>query len=252
METRAFKNGKNPKSDLLFFPALIWIIVAFLKQVEAGIKRVCWRSVSMGFMAMILPEAALSSDLIEFTNKVATFTNLQGEVLRQVVLVRGDLDGVIWRNAANGGRVCYTNLQPALLEVWGIPTNRIDSARARAAQKALAAAKYQALAAADAQAVVIAKAKEDAEWQARALTRALSEQKKSDLEAIESLELQIERAKTQMRRAQAIAHDYNQANAFNRSAPHVYIKDTERAKIKEAEAQLKRMKREFALKYGRR
>jgi hypothetical protein len=209
-----------------------------------------WPAISMGFAVMILPEAGLCSDSIEFTNKVASFTNLQGETFTQVVLVRGDLDGVIWRNGSSGGRVCYTNLDPLLLERWGISTNRIEIARSRAARKAAVEAASRAQAIARARAEATAKAKQDADLRAVAAAKALEEQKKSDLETMEKLEAQIEDAKAQIRRAEAIAHDYNHANTFNDSAPHLYIKDTERLKIKEAEIQLKRMKSEFARKYG--
>ncbi|HLH54726.1 MAG TPA: hypothetical protein VKY92_14030, partial [Verrucomicrobiae bacterium] len=49
-----------------------------------------------------------------------------------------------WRDGASGGRICYTNLHPDLLLSLGIPTNRIETARARAAQKAIADARYRA------------------------------------------------------------------------------------------------------------
>ena len=59
--------------------------------------------------------AALAQD-ITFTNRVATFTNLQGTVYKDVTITKGDLDGIVWREGAGGGRICYTNLSPALLE----------------------------------------------------------------------------------------------------------------------------------------
>ncbi len=209
-------------------------------------------AVLLGSMLMIFPRPAFSLSLIEFTNEVATFTNLQGQAFRQVVLVRADLDGVIWRNGVSGGRVCYTNLDPSFLERWGISTNRIDSAKVRAERKAIADARDRRVAVAEAQVQAAAKAKEEAEWQAGAAASALNDQRKVDQEAMDALQLQIDNAKTQMRRAEAIARDYNQANARNHSAPHVYIKATERVKIKEAEEQLRTMKREFALKYPKR
>ena len=81
---------------------------------------------------------------ITFTNRIATFTNLQGQLFRLVQLARGDQDGLIWRDGASGGRICYTNLHPALLEYFGISTNRIEIARDRAEKKALADARYRA------------------------------------------------------------------------------------------------------------
>lgn len=82
---------------------------------------------------------------IAFNNRTASFTNLQGQVYNHVQLVRGDLDGLIWRDGASGCRICYTNLAPGLLESLGIPTNRIELAKVRAQQKALADARYRAL-----------------------------------------------------------------------------------------------------------
>lgn len=210
-----------------------------------------WPTISVGLMVLILPQAVFSAGLIEFTNKVATFTNLQGQGFRQVSLVRGDLDGVVWRSGASGGRVCYTNLHLALLQDWGIPTNRIQSARARAEQKTLTDARYRAIAAAEARARATARANEAAAWEAGAAARALQAQRKIDQEAIESLHLEIESAKSRMRKAQAVAHDYNHANSRNPAAPRLYFKETERVKIKEAEEQLKKMHREFSLKYGK-
>ena len=86
---------------------------------------------------------AISQD-ITFNDKVATFTNLQGQVYQHVHLVRGDRDGLIWRDGASGGRICYTNLHPDLLESFGISSNRIEVARVRAEQKAIADARYHA------------------------------------------------------------------------------------------------------------
>lgn len=87
--------------------------------------------------------AALAQD-ITFTNQVVTFTNLQTVVYSNVTLVKPDVDGVVWRNGASGGKICYTNLSPALLEAWGIPTNLIEGARIRAQRKAVADTKYRA------------------------------------------------------------------------------------------------------------
>src|SRR3569832_25142 len=78
----------------------------------------------------------LGAQDILLTNQTGTFTNLEGSVVSAVQLVRADGDGVIWVDGASGGRVCYTNLHPSLLEKWGIPTNRIQVARERADDKA--------------------------------------------------------------------------------------------------------------------
>ena len=92
---------------------------------------------------------APAQDLV-FTNRTVTFSNLQGQHYRNVQLVRADLDGLIWRDGPSGGRICYTNLDPGLLESLGISSNRIDIARARAEKKAVADAQYHALRVAEA------------------------------------------------------------------------------------------------------
>src|ERR1051325_4046451 len=81
---------------------------------------------------------AAASDLIDLKGKITTFTNLQGQIFQSVSLIHGDLDGVIWRKDASGGRVCYTNLNPVFLEDWSIPTNRIAVALERAERAAVA------------------------------------------------------------------------------------------------------------------
>jgi len=88
--------------------------------------------------------SALADD-ITFTNRTATFTDLQGRSYRKVQLVRGDQDGLIWRNGVSGGRICYTNLDADLMESFGISSNRIEGARARAEKKAIADARYRSL-----------------------------------------------------------------------------------------------------------
>lgn len=92
-----------------------------------------------------LGNPAFAKDIV-FENRTASFTNLQGQAYNRVELVRGDQDGLIWREGASGGRICYTNLAPDLLKELGIPTNRVELAKARAEKKALADAKYRAMA----------------------------------------------------------------------------------------------------------
>ena len=100
------------------------------------------RRLSIGLIATIT-SCSLAQD-ITFTNCTATFTNLQGNVYAAVTLVRADLDGLIWRDGASGGRVSFTNLDSSLLISLGIPVDRVDQARVRAGQKAVADAKYRA------------------------------------------------------------------------------------------------------------
>jgi hypothetical protein len=65
---------------------------------------------------------APGQDAITFTNRLATFTNLQGEVFRDVRLVRADADGIIYRETVGvgGGRVFYTNLPQPVLKSLGL------------------------------------------------------------------------------------------------------------------------------------
>jgi hypothetical protein len=59
--------------------------------------------------------AALAQD-ITFTNRMATFSNLEGRLFFNVTLVKANQDGVIWRDGAGGGSGWYANLNPALLK----------------------------------------------------------------------------------------------------------------------------------------
>jgi hypothetical protein len=86
----------------------------------------------------------LAQDII-FTNRMATFTNLEGRVYTSVTLTKADLDGLIWHDdKGSAGRVCYTNLNPALLEQLGIPLDRVHLAKIRAERKAAYDSQYRA------------------------------------------------------------------------------------------------------------
>ena len=115
---------------------------------KAGLTLALWATVCL---------TALSDD-ITFTNRTANFTDLEGRIYSRVQLVRGDLDGLIWRRGASGGRICYTNLDPCLLESFGISTNRIAIAQERAEHKAVADARYRTLALAEARSQLRARA----------------------------------------------------------------------------------------------
>ena len=108
---------------------------------------------------------------ISFNNKIATFTNLQGNLYKGVQLVRGDPDGIIWRSDASGGRVCYTNLHPDILVWLGVPTNRIAIAKARAEHKSITDAKFRAEMAARAAAEARVKQQAIEKWNADAPAR---------------------------------------------------------------------------------
>jgi hypothetical protein len=79
---------------------------------------------------------AETNDVIMFTNRYDTITNLQGHTYDHVKLVRGDLDGLVYLTDGGGGRISYTNLPPEKLEELGIDTNRIAIAAERAAMSA--------------------------------------------------------------------------------------------------------------------
>jgi len=198
---------------------------------------------------LVLAILDVSGQDITFTNKTVTFTNLEGRAFNAVQLTRGDWDGVIWRDAASGGRVCYTNLHPAFMEAWHIPTNRIAIARARAERKAVSDAQFRAVRQLQAQEEFGEKTKQDALEAVAATLRARAEQRKAEAEAISTLTEQVESAKRLLRRAEATAHDYNKANRHNDYAPTLYVKDSERVKVEEAQARLKKMKAAFVLKY---
>ena len=46
--------------------------------------------------------SAVAED-ITFTNKTASFTNLEGRFYSNIRLIRADADGLIWRDEASGG-----------------------------------------------------------------------------------------------------------------------------------------------------
>src|SRR5437879_5375932 len=89
------------------------------------------------FIVLSLSASAATNDVIDLGRRPATFSDLRGHTYRGVLLVRGDLDGVVYAEAQStgGGRVSYTNLAPATLEALLIPTNRIALAAARAVSK---------------------------------------------------------------------------------------------------------------------
>lgn len=193
--------------------------------------------------------AVRAGDSIEFTNRIETFTNLQGEVFSQVTLIRGDLDGVIWRKGASGGRVCYTNLPLGFVAHLGISTNRVQIARRRAAESALAHSKFLAGRQAGAAAESAAREQARREWLPGAPERELLSKIGQDLAAIDRLQSQIDVAKARIRWAKAIISDYNSANKGNDYAPHAYVRQTEQVKIEEAQTRLQTMRQEFNRKY---
>ena len=117
-------------------------------------------------LCLLAASALAQQGTITFTNKIATFTNLEGRIFKDVQLVRADLDGLIWmQDVTSAGRICYTNLDPDVLESFGISSNRIAVALARAQHKAVARAQEQMAIAASARAKLGQAAKEAAQFQ---------------------------------------------------------------------------------------
>lgn len=122
---------------------------------------------------LILSVLSISAQDINLKNRVASFTDLQGRAYFNVTLVKGDLDGLIWRDRkGSGGRICYTNLSADFLGTLGIPAERIAVAGDRAAQKAVADARYRAGLAAQAEARRLARQKAQADLETNAVVAA--------------------------------------------------------------------------------
>ena len=78
--------------------------------------------------------ASLAQD-ITFTNRTASFTNLEGRVFTNVTLVKATENGIVWKGDGLG-MVPYTNLSPRVLASFGVPPERIEEAKAKAAKYA--------------------------------------------------------------------------------------------------------------------
>jgi hypothetical protein len=203
-------------------------------------------------IAFILLACPLLAQDITFTNKTATFTNLAGQVFRNVQLLRGDWDGVIWRDGASGGRICYTNLDPLLLEAWGIPTKRISIALARSEHRSVSEARYRHAKMAEARAQLAAKQKAKTLAATDAALKAFAEQRKADAQAISSLRQQIVDGRVRLLKAQAtqgIPQDGESSNLYSVHTPFVFVTETEWLTIAQAEARLEKKEADFALKY---
>jgi hypothetical protein len=88
--------------------------------------------------------SASASDIIDLGRRPASFKDLQGREYN-ALLLKADLDGVVYveNGTTGGGRVSYTNLAPATLESWGVPTNRISVAADRIVAKTKADKRYR-------------------------------------------------------------------------------------------------------------
>ena len=80
-----------------------------------------------------------------FTNRVATFTNLQGQAMVNASLIRADGSQLIFKTNDVYGTVNLTNLAPATLEMLGVPASYLQQVRAREKEQAGAAARAAAL-----------------------------------------------------------------------------------------------------------
>jgi hypothetical protein len=112
-------------------------------------------------------------------------------------------------NQRGGGRVCYTNLSPALLEAWGIPTNRIAIARERARRKAVVDAQYNTRALAASQVKRDRLIAEHAKAAAENQIQAEKEAQQAAYNAIKVLSAQIEAEQARLERLEATVSDSN-------------------------------------------
>jgi hypothetical protein len=146
-------------------------------------------------------QAALGQD-ITFTNRTATFTNLEGRVYTNVTLIRANDYGIVWRGDGMG-MVRYTNLAPAVLTSLGIGQERMDRARALLARRAIIDARDRQQAA---EATAEQQAR-NAEWTAGAPERARQAKARAKQEQIQALAGQIAAAEHQLKVDQAVAND---------------------------------------------
>jgi hypothetical protein len=228
-----------------------------------------------GFLALVWINSLLAQDIV-FTNKTATFTNLQGRVYTNVTLVKATQDGLLWRGDSMG-LIAYTNLSPALLESLGVPTNRIEQARERATQAAAARAKQWA---AQAQAQARAQPRagnapgQEREVEVVKLEASLSagrykkctvrrggdvliqrlpaavEAALNDLgqqaAQIEYTKSWIENFGKVLRHTEAAYHDANMRNSNNPNAPYYYVKETAYASLEDAKDELSKLQSAYA------
>lgn len=193
--------------------------------------------------------AAVSAQDIAFTNKVVSFTNLQGEAFSRVELVRGGRLGLIWRDDSGGGRVLYTNLSPAFLASIGISSNWVEAAKQAIAHKAEADARFRSTLQAQGAEQARARAAQDAAWQAGEPAREKAAAKQADLQRIQALQRQVDAAQYQYDHKAAAVHDYNMSTLNDPTAPILYMSEQTRQQIEDAKAQLEKLKEEYRAKW---
>ena len=68
----------------------------------------------------------------QFFDRMATFTNLQGQEVRNASLIRADASQIIYKTNDIYGTVKLTNLAPATLDFLGVPAFPLPGTGARA------------------------------------------------------------------------------------------------------------------------
>ena len=89
----------------------------------------------IALLALVLLEGSVLAQDILFNNRTAIFTNLDGRLYTNVTLVKATEDGIIWEGDGLG-MVPYTKLSPEVLESFGVPHERVEQAKAKAAKNA--------------------------------------------------------------------------------------------------------------------
>lgn len=96
------------------------------------------------FVGILKGECQTALDLM-FTNKVVTFTNLQGDLFLSAELVEADATQVVFRTNDIFGAEKLTNLSTATLQSLGIPVSRLGMAQELEVQKEQAASEQRAM-----------------------------------------------------------------------------------------------------------
>jgi hypothetical protein len=190
---------------------------------------------------LLLVGSALAQDNT-FTNRTVTFTNLQNRVYTNVTLFKANLDGVLWRDSEGLGSVSYTNLAPALLEEWGIPTNRIAEARQRAQRRAAFDALDRINAATRAQQDLARLSDQQAE---AARTQAKNAQQE-ELQRIKQLEAQCNAERLYLTKLQ---RNVDMNNALNDGSKTFWVDPNRYNRLDDTEAELQKLKDEYVEKY---
>jgi hypothetical protein len=106
-----------------------------------------WRKLQLALGALMLACSSHAQGTVEmlFTNKVVTFTNLQGAVYKDADLIRASSRDVIFKTNGDFGTVALTNLNEAAFQRLGIPMEFVQLAFDSERQKSDAVARDRAL-----------------------------------------------------------------------------------------------------------